>query len=475
MKRTVMILAALCAPLLSGFAQQTLPVITLQQSIDAALANGEGWKILQGNLSVVRAQYAENVSRNSLTLSGSLGAGYNAAVYDSTGILASKANSLSSSSTSPQIGQVGIGLTGPLTNVSVSAVPWSPPIGNTASLPGYGDTTASLGVNVSQTVWNGYPGGSTQATVDKSLLNLQGQELSTESARLALIYQVKQAYYAMFTALQDLQTRQQILQRQSALLDQITAVYNLKQASEVDLKTAQINAHSAEIDVRSSEHTLRLARIRLANIMAMPPDSQFTVVQPPEAQVPAATLADAVSLALSRRVDMKLIQLNKRSNAIDIAAARGQATPTVSVGGGASVYMDYSLNNAWAGLVNAGVRVSMPVLDAGAAQNLVDAGTRLDGVYTVQMSQLQKSIAADVQDAWEAVELQKERVELARQTAENDDLLVEVYKVQSRNGTASTQDLLTASVNAANARTASVQAQAAAQLAVLQLLSVMGY
>jgi len=472
-----MIMAALCVPLLGFAQQQTLPVITLQQSIDAALSNGESWKILQGSLSVVRAQHAENVSRNSFTLAGNAAGGYNYALYDNPSLAVARIGSLSSAE-GTQGASVGIALSSPLTSLSVSATPWSPPIANTSGLAGYGDTTGALGLNVSQVVWNGYPGGSTQAAVDKSLLNLQGQELSTESGRLALVYQVKQAYYAMFTALQDLKTRQQILQRQSALLDQITAVYNLKQASEVDLKTAQINAHAAEIDVRASEHSLRLARIRLANIMAIPADTQFTAVQPPDEQVPAATLADAVSLALSRRVDVKILQLNKRSNAIDIAVARGQATPTISVGGGATLFLDYyptNPNNGWAGLVNAGVKVSMPVLDAGAAQNLIDAGTRLDGVYTDQMSQLQKSIAADVQDAWETMELQKERVELARQTAENDDLLVEVYKVQSRSGTASTQDLLTASVNAANAHTALVQAQSAAQLAVLQLLSVIGY
>jgi len=139
------------------------------------------------------------------------------------------------------------------------------------------------------------------------------------------------------------------------------------------------------------------------------------------------------------------------------------------------LFLDNSRNNIYAGLVNAGVKIAMPVLDAGAAQNLIDASTRLDGVYAAQINQLQKSIAADVQDAWESMELAKEKVDLAQQTAENDDLLVDVYKIQSRNGTASTQDLLAASVNAASAHSAFVQAQASAQLAVLQLLSVMGY
>jgi outer membrane protein len=470
-----MILLGVLVPLLHVIAQESLPVITLQQSIDSALANGDNYKILQGSLSVVRAQHAENVSRNSLSLAASLGAGYNELLYDSASLLSSKSTSLGSSTTSAQGGQVGLGVLGPLTSVSISANPFSPPYGNTAGIPGAGDTTTGLGLALSQVIWSGYPGGATQATVDKSFLNLQGQELSTESGRLGLIYQVKQAYFAMFTAIQDLSSKRQVLDRQNALLDQIKAVYNLKQASEVDLKTAQINAHSAEIDVQTSEHTLRLARIRLAIIMALPTDKDFTVAQPPDEQVPATTIEEAISVALSRRVDLKLIQLSRRSNAVDLAVARGLSSPTVSVGGGVDMVIDNTANNSYAGLANVGVKISMPVLDAGAARNLADASVRLEGVYAAQMSQLQKSIAADVQDAWETVELEKEKVDLAQQTAENDDVLVDVYKIQTRNGTASTQDLLTASVNAANAHSAAVQAQAGAQLAVLQLLNVMGY
>jgi outer membrane protein TolC len=470
-----MILLGVLVPLLHVIAQESLPVITLQQSIDSALANGDNYKILQGSLSVVRAQHAENVSRNSLSLAASLGAGYNELLYDSASLLSSKSTSLGSSTTSAQGGQVGLGVLGPLTSVSISANPFSPPYGNTAGIPGAGDTTTGLGLALSQVIWSGYPGGATQATVDKSFLNLQGQELSTESGRLGLIYQVKQAYFAMFTAIQDLSSKRQVLDRQNALLDQIKAVYNLKQASEVDLKTAQINAHSAEIDVQTSEHTLRLARIRLAIIMALPTDKDFTVAQPPDEQVPATTIEEAISVALSRRVDLKLIQLSRRSNAVDLAVARGLSSPTVSVGGGVDMVIDNTANNSFAGLANVGVKISMPVLDAGAARNLADASVRLEGVYAAQMSQLQKSIAADVQDAWETVVLEKEKVDLAQQTAENDDVLVDVYKIQTRNGTASTQDLLTASVNAANAHSAAVQAQAGAQLAVLQLLNVMGY
>jgi outer membrane protein TolC len=474
MKRIVSILFSTLVPALCVFAQESLPVITLQQTLDAALANGDDYKILMGNLAVTMAQHAENISKNSLGLSASASAGYNDALFNNAALLSSKSTDLSELGTT-QGGEVGLGLGGPLTSVGVSANPFSPPFGNTANLaPGAADLLTGLDLSVSQTLWNGYPGGPTQATVDKSLLNLQGQELSTESGKLNLIYQVKQAYYAMFTAVQDLDSKKKVLDQQNALMEQITAIYNLQQASAVDLKTAQINAHSADIDVRTSEHTLRLARIRLAILMGIPTDRQFTVAQPEDEKLPASTLADAISLALSRRVDLKLVELNRKSNAVDLSVARGLSTPTVSVVGGVDMIID-NATNTYVGLANAAVKIAMPVLDAGAAKNLVDQSIRLDQVYQVQMSQLQKTIMADVQDAWESMELAKEKAELAQETAQNDDLLVDVYKIQSRTGTASTQDLLTASVTAASAHSAAVQAQAAAQLAVLMLLNVMGY
>jgi outer membrane protein TolC len=473
MKRTVSVLLAVVVLCLSAFAQESPPVITLQQCIDAALANGDNWKILAGNLAVTRAQHAENVSKNSFGLSANASAGYNYAVYDSAIVLSNKSNSLGATSVT-QGGAVGLGLADPMTSIDVSANPFSPGFGNVPNINGSEDTSTGLDLSVSRVLWNGYPGGPAQATVDKSLLNLQGQELSTESGRLDLIYQVKQAYYALFTAIQDLDSKKQVLDRQNALRDQIHAIYNLQQASAVDLKTAQINAYSADIDVRTSEHTLRLARIRLAILMELPTDKEFTVAQPADEQVPASTLDEAISVALSRRVDIKLIALSRRSNSVDLAVARGLATPTVSVVGGMDLILD-NVTNTYAGLANAGVKIAMPILDAGTAQNLVDQSTRLDQVYQVQMVQLQKTITADVQDAWESMELAKEKMQLAQQTAENDDLLVDVYKIQRANGTASTQDLLTASVNAATAHALAVQAEAAAQLAVLQLLNVMGY
>ena len=98
-----------------------------------------------------------------------------------------------------------------------------------------------------------------------------------------------------------------------------------------------------------------------------------------------------------------------------------------------------------------------------------------DAVYAAQEEQLQKSIAADIQDAYETAQIQRERLAVARLAAETYDLQLEVVRTQNQYGTATNQDLLTAAVNSANARNALAAATSAAQLAALQLQNVMGY
>ena len=446
-------------------AQESVPVITLDQCIQTALAQGDDNRILQANLDVSRAQHALNVSRDSLSLSGNAGYGQNFPLTPAATILTGKSFG-SATSLSTAGAQVGAALTGPLTTANLFTAPWVPASGTAK------DAT-TVGLNLTQILWNGYWGGTQQATVDKSLLTLQGRETAAETGRLSLVYRIKQSYYTMLSAQRTLKLRREILDKQNGVLAQITAVYNLKQASALDLKNAQISARSAAIDVSSSEHDLRLARIRLANLMGQPPDRVFSVAEAEDPGLPVPALEAAVADGLKRRTDLKQIDLNRKSSQIDLALLRGQATPTVSVNGTVNWAFDWTGSNS--GTANAGVKISMPILDAGAEKNQEQAIQRQMDAYDVQTSQLQKSIAADIQDAFESAQLQKDRLDLAGLTAESLDLQYQIVKTQYDNGTASNQDLITASVNAANARTALEKAKSDNQLAILLLLNAMGY
>ncbi len=437
------------------------PVLTLQQCIDSALSRGDDIRILQDTLAAGREQYAQAVSRNSMTLTGSAGYGY------ATDVLGDRILQPLLPTVPTTAAQAGLTLGGPLTSAGVTASTNIPPEAGT-------DAGSLLGVTFSQVLWNGYPGGPAQAAVDKGLLAFQGMQLTADAGQQSLVYRVKEAYYTMLGAQRTLSVKGQILDKQKLFLAQMQAIYDMQQASKADLQTAQINVQSAVIDLKSGEHDVRLARIRLSALIGEPSDLLFSVAEADDPQMPEPTLAQAIADGLGRRTEIKQVDLSRRSNAVDLALAQGQATPSVSVSGGINWLVDWT-GIKGAGIINAGVTVGLPILDAGLVMHLQQEKMLQDNVFAVQESQLRKSIAADIQDAFESVDLARERLELARLTAENMDLLLELTRTQRDFGTMTNQDFLTAAVNAANAQTALAAARSNAQLAVLTLQNAMGY
>jgi outer membrane protein TolC len=467
-------------PLASLGAQEQAAALTLAQATGAALAQGADSLIMQKNLDIAREQYRLSVSQNSFSLSGSVGESASYGFGDGTLL---GLNSLASGFS--QTPQAGMSLIAPLTSIGVTISPYSPanPLaadisqisslftpGPPAPSPG---ATGSIGVNVAQTLWNGYPGGPAAAAMQKGLLALRGTELSTAAGRQNIVSAVTQAYFVMLSAQRNLSVKTEIREQQKGLLAQLGALEGLKQATAVDLRTAQINAQSAEIDVKGAENDLRISRIRLAQLIGRPRETEFTVAEQDDPQLPAGSLEEAVAEAMKNRTEIQQIELNRRASAIDRSVIRGQRTPTVSVTAGVTLIHDWSLLNT-AGQGTLGLKVGMPILDSGSTAHQLKANRIQAEAYTAREDQLRASIATDVEEAYELVQVTAQRLQVARLTAEKFDLKFTLKKTEAQYGTATNQDLLDASIDLANARSALVRAQRDVQLAILQLRNAMG-
>jgi outer membrane protein TolC len=481
MKKRLAICLFVTFPFLPAIGQQPSLTLTLSQATDAALARGADGRILQKNLDIGRELYRLSVSQNSFSLSGSIGESATYGFGDDT--LLSE-NFLSSGFS--QTPQAGLSLSSPLSSIGITITPYAAasPLatdlsqvlsiispGQPASSPG---PTGSLGLNMSRILWNGYPGGTGKATVEKSLLALHGMELSTVSGKLKIVSAVTQAYFIMLGFQRNLSVKKKILDQQDALLAQISAIGALKQATEIDLRTAQINAQSAEIEVRSAENDLRIARIRLAQLIGWPREKEFSIAEQDDPQIPVGSVEEAIAEALKKRTDIQQIELNRQASAIDRALIKGQTTPTVSVTGGLNIIHDWQLVKT-AGQGSVGVKIGLPILDSDAVGHQLEANELKNEVYSAQEDQLRANIATDVEEAYETVQINLQRLQVARLTAEKYDLKFRLKKTEAQYAAATNQDLLDASVDSANAQSALVRAQRDAQLAILQLRNAMGY
>lgn len=458
-----------------------LPVLRLEDCLALALKEGPDLGLAAANLEAARAAHDLNLSKDAVSISatGSFGLGEGFSLGNPSSppsSLLSKASGSGAAQGLTQTIQGGLTLSSgtasasnPATRLSVSATQVIPPA-SVSSLP-----TTTVSASFAQTIWDGYPGGQTKAVIDKSALALRGKEAQAAVGRATVVANVKKAYMTMLSAQRTLALRLEILGKQQALLEQIRAIYDLKQASSIDLLGAQINAKTAELDVESARHDLALASQRLANLMGRDPAAGFSVAEIPDEPMPATSVDEAISLGLSRRSELALAELGRQSAAIDLALARGLAQPGVSLTSGLGLSVGpVGGSTQDAEYASIGLKFTMPVLDGGSAEAQARASQATMALYDAQERQLRLTIAADIRDAYWTVSIMAQKVELARQSMELYENQLALVRAQNSFGTATNQDLLTASVNAANAEAAYAGARTSYLLAVLALETAMG-
>jgi len=463
-------------------AAPTLPVITISQVLDEAAHGDADLLYLDQSLGVAKMQHSLDLAKQGFALSASgsyaLTDGLSQDKTSAEQSLLNKAESASLSSSSGSASSVkGIGqaaqgslaLSSPLSKLTVS-VSHSLPVSTVAS----NSSSSVLGITGSQTIWDGYPGGQFRATLEKSDLTIQGKQIADVQSRSAAIAKVKQAYITMLASQRDLSIKRQVLEKQSKLLEQIQTVFNLRQASAIDLKTAQINARSAEIDVTTAEKTLRLANERLAVMIGRKSDERFTVDEITDPQLPASSIEEAIKIGLSRRSDLAQYQLSAKSSAIDAALANAQKSPVFSLTGGAGVAINWADTSTVGQALTVGGKISLPVFDSGLADLQVKINKEQTLMYNMQAQQLSQTLSSDIRDYYETTQLLAEKTDLAKQSMELAEAQFELMKTQNSFGTATMQDVLTASVTAATAEVNYGAARNAYILSELSLETAMG-
>ena len=282
-------------------------VLTLEQCLETALSKSNSGAILQKNLDISRAQYKQTVATNSVSLNGSLDAGATGGIGNTT-LLSGAASTVGTSvdyTTDIPLNYSGsLSLSGPSTSLSLT--------GNASFSPVASTNDSSVNLSLSQTVWDGYPGGIAKGNVQKGLLTLQSAELSADSDKLSLIYQVKQDYYSMLSAQRNLDVYAKDLELQKSALAQEQSLYDLHQAADVDLQTAQIKVESAEVDLMNGRLSLGSARETLANLVGLSADEEFAVAEAADPQVPARSLEEAIAIGLDKRVELKQLSVDRR-------------------------------------------------------------------------------------------------------------------------------------------------------------------
>ena len=468
-------------------------VLTLAQVVDQALKTGDGVVLVKTTLEASQAANALAQAKNGFTVTTALGYGasqsYNSAQTGSGAGATTASNPYVGASASSPFGVVyptstvgsltanSILIQNPTATITAGTPLTLVTVGAGTGLQTYPDgSSRNVGqgsAKLSQTLWNGYWGGPTQASADQAALSYQTAQLTARSTRSQTVLSVKQAYYTMLSAQENLKLLQTTVESRKLTVSFVQTQLTLKQVTDVDVLTAQVNEQSAELDLTDGQNTLNVARKRLANLMGLSSDSQFSVSSEPDPEAPAATLDEAIKKGLANRIETQIADLNARAAQINQALAIGAATPSVVVSGGVTDYVDTGANKSTL-VGQVGVSIGAPLWDAGAAGSQYKQAERTLANYTTQKHQLAQSIPVDIEEGWKAWQQAQKRYDLSQVNRKANDLQLDIVNAQFKAHIKTISDVFTAQINATTAEFGVLKAKITAQLAALQLQNLLG-
>ncbi|MEI8096254.1 MAG: TolC family protein [Spirochaetales bacterium] len=471
-------IAAALASLLFVLAPAWGEALTLGQAVEAALARGADQAVLDAGLQSAQAAYQQAQARAGFALSTNFQYNASEALNDparplvTTGVakdpLVSGVGSVTKDSVLPQNVVAGVTASLPLTTVTVKGQE------NFQFAPdGTLNQTTSGSANVTQVLWNGYPGGPLQAALDKAGLTLQIARLNAQANRNKLMLSVRQAFYTLLSAQESMAQLTLTLSQRQESLKFVQAKASLGQATGLDLRTAQINARAAELDRLAGQGALEVAKRRLANLMSRPETEAFTAAQEPDPTVPAATLDDAIALALKNRVEPQVARANAEAAAVDSQLASGATTPSVSLTGGLNYAHDWQTSvTSVVGVL--GLSIGLPLIDAGLSNGQLAAASATQTSTHTQEQQSLRAIPVDVTEAWNAWTINQQRTEVASWSVEVAVGQRQIVQAQFDAGLKNLTDLQTSDVTVSTAQFNLLKAKITTQLSALQLQNLLG-
>lgn len=457
---------------------QDAPPLTLGAAVDEALAHGADQQVLSANLAAARAAAAAALAKAGLALGAGLSYGasetWNSPARPlvtsgaSADPLVSSVGTVTKDAVVPQSAGATLTLGTPSTSLSLKGTQ------NLQVAPsGALNTTTAASATLTQVLWNGYLGGPLQAAADKAVLQARTAEATAQANRNKVALSVKQAYFTLLSAQEGIAQLTLAVDQRAAALRFVQAKFEVQQVTGLDLKTAQLNARSAQLDLDAGRSALEVARRRLANLLGRSAADSLTVAQADDPEVGAATVDEAVAAALSNRVEIRSALGTAAAAQVDRDAALGALVPSFTLTGGLS----FAKDNQTQKLSNVGsvaLTMNTPALDAGSVAGLIDQTQAALRAAEIQVSQLRRSIPVDVIEAWNTWTVARQRYDVAVSQTEVAEGSLAIVKAQFEAGLKGIADEQTAELALSAAQQAQIKAKISYQVAALQVQALMG-
>jgi outer membrane protein len=205
-------------------------------------------------------------------------------------------------------------------------------------------TTANTSASASMTLYNG---GYLRNDIKQKQLFTQVAGLDLAAAENDITLTITQAYLNILLAKENIIYVRDVVSTSEAQVQQQQQFYDAGTIARKDLIQLQAQLANDRYNLVTAENTHRQNILTLKQVLQLPPDTAFNVVEPDTIlSNPTVTdLAEARQTALANRPEVKSSELSVEAARLDVLKARAGYLPSLSAG--AAIGSSYTDNNSY--------------------------------------------------------------------------------------------------------------------------------
>jgi outer membrane protein TolC len=319
-----------------------------------------------------------------------------------------------------------------------------------------------------------YSGGRIKYGIESAKYLVEASKLSTENDKVAIAYNVAQAYNNLFKANQSIKVLEENLTASQKRDETFLKMENNGIIARNDRLKANLQTSNIELQLLEAKNNYNIANINMDLLLGLPETTEIDVDQNYiDEGNDVKTLDYYLNTARENRKDLQALDKQRQAAALGTKAAKAENLPSIAFTGGyiaADIPKFLTVYNA----VNVGVGISYNLSNLWKENSSLKQSKAREMQLSATNELLNDNIKLDVNREYQNTDYSKKRIAVFEKSAEQANENYRITKNKYDNGLATMTELLDADAAQISANVGVINAKADAALAYRKLLQTTG-
>ncbi|WP_299184181.1 TolC family protein [uncultured Chryseobacterium sp.] len=319
-----------------------------------------------------------------------------------------------------------------------------------------------------------YAGGRIKYGIESAKYLVEAAELSTENDKIAIAYNVAQAYNNLFKASQSIKVLEENLVASEKRDETFLKMENNGLIARNDRLKANLQTSNIELQLLEAKNNYNIANINMDLLLGLPESTELEIDPDYIKEIQDTKPVDYyLTEAQQNRKDLQALEQQRKAAVLGTKAAKAENYPTVALTGGyvaADAPKFITIYNA----VNVGVGVSYNLANLWKQNSSLKQSQAREKQLEATNELLNDNIKLEVNREYQNADYSKQRIAVFEKSAIQANENYRITKNKFDNGLATMTELLEADAAQISANVGVINAKADAALAYRKLLQTTG-